>query len=391
MVHSRPVLVTLVLVSLCTQPSPGLAMEPETVSPRLIPLLLSPHAEMEDDFQTEIVDINPVAAEFAQLSGQSQPEAKLAAMAYLGLQPNQLVPRGAIRKSQQIHPGVFEVTATREFLDMLPHAMEGLRHGKKQIAVEVKFITLEETEIADLQDALPRGWQVRPSGELVPDHDELDASPLKPGAHGSRENPPVRVAADRSRNFATALSQVSQPLPVQLAVLQTQEAMPIVELARHKTRVDVLHAPKITLFPGQTGTVEEVSQRPFVISVAPVEGEHGTVLQPVIQVLKDGFTVEFVPTIEGEDVRLEGILTLSRIGDVDTFTFKHDAVEEDVTVQLPQHAVRVLRLSQTLEDGSSLLVDPNFTDETTSRGIFGIERTRREHVLLLLTVNILQE
>ena len=57
---------------------------------------------------------------------------------------------------------------------------------------------------------------------------------------------------------------------------------------RATTARNILQAPKVTLFNGQTAFVSDTSQRPFVTSVIPVVGDFAAAQQPVIVVLNEG-------------------------------------------------------------------------------------------------------
>ena len=60
----------------------------------------------------------------------------------------------------------------------------------------------------------------------------------------------------------------------------------------------------------------------FVVSVVPIVGAHGEVYQPVIHVVEEGLRLEFRTVLHSDDsVRIDYDLTLTHIGDVDTFTF----------------------------------------------------------------------
>ena len=84
----------------------------------------------------------------------------------------------------------------------------------------------------------------------------------------------------------------------------------------------------MTLFNGQTATVQDQSQRPFVTSIIPVVGDFAAAQQPVIVVLNEGtsLNVQAVVSSDRRFCRLTLVPFFSRIGDVDTFTFEgtHD-------------------------------------------------------------------
>lgn len=108
------------------------------------------------------------------------------------------------------------------------------------------------------------------------------------------------------------------------AILSDIEAYFLINAAQGDRRTNVLNAPKVTLFNGQTAFVADTSQQPFVISVIPVVGEFAAAQQPVIVVLSEG-TLMNIQAVVSEDrryVRLTVVPFFSTIGDVQEFTFE---------------------------------------------------------------------
>ncbi len=107
------------------------------------------------------------------------------------------------------------------------------------------------------------------------------------------------------------------------AILSDIEAFFFIEAATGDTRSNVMQAPKVTLFNGQTATVSDTSQTPFVISVIPVVGDFAAAQQPVVVVLSEGtfLSVQAVISADRRFVRLTLVPFFSQIGQVNTFTF----------------------------------------------------------------------
>ncbi len=104
------------------------------------------------------------------------------------------------------------------------------------------------------------------------------------------------------------------------AILSDLEVFFLLQAAEGDQRTNVLQAPKVTLFNGQTASVPDQSQRPFVISIIPVVGDFAAAQQPVIVVLNEGtqLNVQAVVSSDRRFVRLTLVPFFSRIGDVDT-------------------------------------------------------------------------
>ena len=110
---------------------------------------------------------------------------------------------------------------------------------------------------------------------------------------------------------------------VGMAILSDIEAFFFIQAAQGDERSNLLFAPKVTLFNGQTGIVSSQVFRPFVISLIPTVGFFSTGFQPVIQNFSDGvsLSVQAVISADRRFVRLTVIPTFNNITDVFTFSF----------------------------------------------------------------------
>lgn len=108
-----------------------------------------------------------------------------------------------------------------------------------------------------------------------------------------------------------------------MAILSDIEAFFFIQAAQGDRRSNVMFAPKVTLFNGQTATVSDQTSRPFVISVIPTVGFFATGFQPIVQFFPDGvsLTVTAVISADRRYVRLTLFPFFSNIVDVFAFTF----------------------------------------------------------------------
>jgi len=123
------------------------------------------------------------------------------------------------------------------------------------------------------------------------------------------------------------------------AILSDLEVFFLLQAAEGDQRTNVLQAPKVTLFNGQTASVMDQSQRPFVSSIIPVVGDFAAAQQPVIVVLSEGtaLNVQAVVSSDRRFCRLTLVPFFSRIGNVDTFTFEGSTTSDTgTTVVGPQ-------------------------------------------------------
>ena len=168
------------------------------------------------------------------------------------------------------------------------------------------------------------------------------------------------------------------------AILSDIEAFFVIQAAQGDTRTNVLQAPKVTLFNGQTAFVTDATQRPFVISVIPVVGDFAAAQQPVIVVLNEGtsMSIQAVVSNDRRYVRMTVVPYFTQIGDVNTFTFEgtststtgssgtdddddgnnesttNDSIEtrSGTTVQLPTLSVVSVNTTVSVPDGGTVLL-----------------------------------
>ena len=166
------------------------------------------------------------------------------------------------------------------------------------------------------------------------------------------------------------------------AILSDIEAFFLLQAAQADRRSNVLQAPKVTLFNGQSATVSDTSQSPFVISVIPVVGDFAAAQQPVIVVLNEGvfMTVQATVSNDRRFVRLTVVPFFSTIGDVNTFQFEGSTTTREqsssdgpessttqresdrsvtrsgTTVQLPTFSFVTVTTTVSVPDGGTVLL-----------------------------------
>ncbi|HVX11416.1 MAG TPA: hypothetical protein VHC22_09565 [Pirellulales bacterium] len=169
---------------------------------------------------------------------------------------------------------------------------------------------------------------------------------------------------------------------VGFAILSNIEAFFLIEASQGDRRSNVLQAPKVTLFNGQSASVFDVTQTPFVISVIPVVGAFAAAQQPVIIVLNEGsaLTVQAVISSDRRFVRLTLIPFFSQITAVNTFTFTGSSTttqnsdsegpsdnttkrvaqqttsSQGTTVQLPSFSFFSVSTTVSVPDGGTVLL-----------------------------------
>ncbi len=165
------------------------------------------------------------------------------------------------------------------------------------------------------------------------------------------------------------------------AILSDLEVFFLLQASEGDQRTNVLQAPKVTLFNGQTASVSDFSQQPFVTSIIPVVGDFAAAQQPVIVVLSEGtqLNVQAVVSSDRRFVRLTLVPFFSRIGPVDEFTFQGSTTTDSgsivndpsgneqgrdnevisrtgTTVQLPTFIFTSVSTTVSVPDGGTVLL-----------------------------------
>ncbi|HSG73156.1 MAG TPA: hypothetical protein VLA12_22265, partial [Planctomycetaceae bacterium] len=117
---------------------------------------------------------------------------------------------------------------------------------------------------------------------------------------------------------------------VGLAILSDIEAFFFIRAAQGDSRTNVLAAPKVTLFNGQTATVTDSVTRPFVAGFTPIVGVGAVGFQPIILPLNDGvfMTVAAVISADRRYVRLSVSPFISTVLDIVEFSVPGGATSQ---------------------------------------------------------------
>ena len=112
-------------------------------------------------------------------------------------------------------------------------------------------------------------------------------------------------------------------LNVGFAILSDIETFFFINAAQGDRRNNIMSAPKVTLFNGQTGTVFDGTTRPFVTALIPVVGAFAVGYQPQITQVQEGvgMSVQAVISADRRYVRLAVTPFFSTIREVTSFTF----------------------------------------------------------------------
>lgn len=280
------------------------------------------------------------------------------------------------------------ISQTQEVHEKIADLLKQLRRLQDlQITIEVRFISLSDNFFerigVDFDVSLEDG---QPGTGFNPNQDKFNPGRVVGLQQNGAFTPNLDVDF-RQGGFGSAVPAFGGFDPATaanfgFAILSDIEVYFLLQAAQGDTRTNVLQAPKVTLFNGQSASVVDVLQRPFVTGIIPVVGDFAAAHQPVVVVLNEGTSmhVQAVVNSDRKYVRMTLVPSFTRIGDVETFTFsgrtttsggtiKVDPTDpnntvtdggsvttEGTTVQLPQQTQTTVNTTVSVPDGGTILL-----------------------------------
>jgi general secretion pathway protein D len=284
-----------------------------------------------------------------------------------------------------------------------------------QVTIEIRFITLSDNFYERM--GIDFDFNVddnngRPG--VNPNDDQGPSTAIGLSGGVSNFGPVGTATSDldlqfRQNSFATTTPSLPgaafTPDPgaqLGFAILSDIEMFFFLNAVQSDSRTNVMQAPKVTMFDGQSASVIDGAQVPFVTGLTPVVGDFAVAQQPIIAILHEGtqLTVQSVVTPDKRFVRMTMSPTFSTITNRDrTFTFTGSTssntgttvIGEDgtplpdndnaqtnfvgSTVQLPTLGVTTISTTVVVPDGGTILLG----------GIKRLSETRQEQGVPMLS------
>ncbi len=170
-----------------------------------------------------------------------------------------------------------------------------------------------------------------------------------------RPKPPTisdeQLQARGGIQLVSATRVVEQQQPVFVRRLNDRQAFELLRGAQQNERVNILFAPKVTLFDKQEAKIVDTAQRPFVVAFKNTDQG----IQPVIQTREDGVRTAVRATVKDGRVRLDVAITHSDIVSVETRTVGNNDGKVH-SVQVPKVEKDQVQLSAIVDDGGTIAV-----------------------------------
>jgi hypothetical protein len=231
---------------------------------------------------------------------------------------------GSPEKHLRLESGAVTILASAEQHDRMAAAVERMElYGAEQLILKVCFVSVPEQVV----NATIKDWELTPLGnEQLREPKPFDR--------------PLPTA--ETRPVAKAGMTTTPNLPPVYKIVDAKEARKIVNKMRDN-RAHVLGNVTMSLFNGQSVTLVDTTQRPFVVGLKKVEGENAIALQPQIHVVESGRTVGIRPLLrDSNKVWLDYDIRNSDIADVQIRTVTAAGFDEPLTLQVPTvHTARI--------------------------------------------------
>lgn len=281
------------------------------------------------------------------------------------------------------------ISQTLENHERIQDLLESLRRLQDlQITIEVRFITLQDDFFERI--GIDFDFDLEDSSGLtqpltaIPDSVSGTRIFGRDAVGGPTQDLDLSFTQD---SFTSAVPtfggfDVNTAANFGFAILSDIEVFFLIQASKGDTRSNVLQAPKVTLFNGQTANINDQSLTPFVTSVEPVVGDFAAAQRPIITLLAEGtsLSVNAVASDDRRFVRMTLTPFFSQIGDVDTFTFEgstttntgtnvvdptnpnnilqngNSITTTGTTVQLPVFAFTTVNTTVSVPDGGTVLL-----------------------------------
>ena len=259
------------------------------------------------------------------------------------------------------------VNNTQEVQDQIVDLLKKLRElNDVQIVIEVRFITLVDDYFErvgiDFDFALNDNFTGDPNADTFAQSGVVGRDVTNTNFSSNLD---LNFLQDGFTSSAPAIGGFTAASAANFgfAILSDIEVFFLIQASKGNIRSNVTNSPTVTMFNGQSATVTNGFQRPFVTSVTPVVGDFAVAHQPIITILPDGtnLNVSAVVSHDRRSVRMTLVPQFTQIGDVEEFTFEGSTTTEISTSTF---------LDQLLDAANPLTADDNDEEvQTTSTGV----------------------
>ncbi len=318
---------------------------------------------------TQTVNLGPAVAAYANIKDVELSQARLDALAYLGLV--RTTDLGQLNDPKQptyklLSADRFEITALSYYFDSLPARIKSFECGKVVTIIEYTVLKLDDTIQQEARKFLDADSVEHISGEI-------------PGFEFESLN---RTQAGGYEVGSSLQTSTSMPTTVGQMTLENYQSL--LQLVQNRNFCEVATHPRLVTLPGQDGVIQQGSSQPFVVGLEVLEGDFTQALQPIIQTIENGDYLKATAIPVNEKLEVDLGLAFADLKSVDqvSLTGAENGAKNAIQVQTPAQQVREVRLKAMIPDDRVLLIDPYYT--RISESVRNGKKVFREHNLVAL-------
>jgi general secretion pathway protein D len=287
------------------------------------------------------MDPNPMSGSPSSLGGASMANfTELMNLIQTTISPDQWADAGGTATMMPFRQNLsLIVNAPQETHEQIADLLKSLRALQNlQVTIELRFIQLQDTFFEKIGVDFDAQWD--DNVRRLPSED--GGPSVVVGLSGATGAVPT-LTGDFDIQLRQGSFGVNPPFgnpdlaagsQIGLAILSDLELFFFLQAAQGNSRQNILQAPKVTMFDGQIGTINDSAVRPFVIGFDPVVGDFAVAQRPIIVVLSEGtqMNVQSVVSQDKRFVRLTLMPQFTRLEATDReFTFQGRTVSRSGT------------------------------------------------------------
>ncbi len=279
------------------------------------------------------------------------------------VEPIVVEPIDSARPSMRIVDGILDVYGSEKHHKECAEMLAEYRNvGFKQIVVETRMVTMPQEQMWRMKI----GWTVVLTADATSlelnENGEYDATQLPPTGveFALREFDAENFEKLNPIGTVSSTSIVERNSPVMYAVINKKQADEFIQQSKGYDDTNIMQAPTVTMFNGQTASVRDGKERPFVVAVKRIEepGTQKVAYQPVIRVIGEGNTVNLKAELKDETtLKLNCEMTNLEILKVDTAVLPTPEGNKRVSIQIPEIAKTQIRSSLEMESGKTVVLN----------------------------------
>ena len=169
---------------------------------------------------------------------------------------------------------------------------------------------------------------------------------------------------DPSLSQPIAVSKrLMKPSHMTTGLIESTELKQMVDLVKQSEGSEIKRAPSVLVLSGKSAELNDIAQHPFVVGFTYENGS----AQPEVKVLESGRRIRLLATARSPNptspVHLKAEFVASRVLDVGTNEVLGFG-KEPVSVQTPTLSVSKVMVTEEVEAGQSVLIDPHLVTQT---------------------------